>query len=77
MIEPYYFCFKWLWGGIKPCMLYLSLLYCCHSHFSLVVGMVVRCLPVLSYICVISFCICMVLVVVEISFSGLHSLIDM
>ena len=58
-------------------MLYLSLLYCCHSHFSLVVGMVVSCLPVLSYICVISFCICMVLVVVEISFSGLHSLIDM
>ena len=30
-----------------------------------------------SYICVISFCICIVLVVVEIYFSGLHSLIDM
>ena len=33
------FLFQMVVGGdIKPCVLYLSLLYCCHSHFSLVVG---------------------------------------
>ena len=35
-------------GGTKPCVLYLSLLYCCHSHLILVVGIVMRCLPVSS-----------------------------
>jgi hypothetical protein len=44
-------------GGTRLCVLYLSMLYCCHNHFSLVVGMVVRCLPVFSYICVNSCCI--------------------
>ena len=58
-------------------MLCLSLLYCCHSHLSLVVGMVVRCLPVFSYICVNSFCMCMVFSLMAMSFSGLHSVIDM
>ena len=38
--------------------------------------MVMRCLPVSSYMCVISFCVCMVCVVVLMSFSGLHSVID-
>ena len=64
-------------GGTKPCVLYLSLLYCFYSHFSLVVEMAMRCHSVFLYICVISFCICIVLIVVDISFSGLHSLIDM
>ena len=38
--------------------------------------MVIRCLPVSSYMCVISFCVCVVCVVVLMSFSGLHSVID-
>jgi hypothetical protein len=63
-------------GGTSPCMLYLSLLYCCHNHFSLVVGMVMRCLLVSSYICASSFCVCIVFSVVAMSFSGLHSITD-
>ena len=54
-------------------LLWAFLWYCSHNHFSLVVSMVVRYLPVLSYICVNSPCVCMVLFVVVISFSGLHS----
>ena len=38
--------------------------------------MVVRCLPVSSYMCVSSFCVCIVFVVVIMSFSGLHSVIE-
>ncbi len=38
--------------------------------------MVMRCLPVSSYMCVISFCVCIVCFVVLMSFSGLHSVID-
>ena len=39
--------------------------------------MVMRCLPESSYICVTSFCVCIVFVVVLIiSFPGLHSIID-
>ena len=38
--------------------------------------MVMRCLPVSSYMCDISFCVCIVCFVVLISFSGLHSIID-
>ena len=38
--------------------------------------MVVRYLPVLSNICVSSFCVCIVFTVVAMSLSGLHSLID-
>ena len=63
-------------GGTRQCVLYLSLLYCCHSHLSLVVGMVMRYLPVSSKICVNSFCVCIVLVALAISFSRLHSIID-
>ena len=59
--------------GIRLYVLYLSLLYCCHSHLSLVVGMVVMYLPVFSYICFNSFCMCMVFSLVAMSFSGLHS----
>ena len=57
-------------------MLYLCLLYCCHNHFILVVGMVMRCLPVSSYICVSSFCVCIVFAEVTISFSGMHSVVE-
>jgi hypothetical protein len=61
-------------------VLYLSLLYCCHSHFSLVVGMVMRYLPVSSYIyiymCVNSFWVYIVFSTVIMSFSGLHSITD-
>ena len=39
--------------------------------------MVIRCFPVSSYMCAISFCICMVHVYTFISFLGLHSFIDM
>lgn len=35
--------------------------------------MVMRYLPVSSYICANSFCVCIVFVVVVMSFSGLHS----
>ena len=63
-------------GGTRPCVLYLSWLYCCHNHFILVVGMVMRCLPVSSYMCVRSFCVCIVFVIVTISFFGLHSVVD-
>ena len=54
-------------------MLYLSLLYCCHGHFSLVIGMVIKYLPVSSYTCVNLFCMCIVLSIVAMSFSGLYS----
>ena len=57
-------------------MLYLSMLYCCHSHFSLVVGIVMRCLPVFLYIFINSFFVCIMLSIVAMSFSGLHSMID-
>ena len=38
--------------------------------------MVMRCLPMFSYICVYSFCMCMVFSLVAMSFSGLHSVTD-
>lgn len=57
-------------------MLYLSVLYCCHKHFSLVVGIVMRCLPVSSYICASLFCIYIVFIVVRMSLSGLYSVIE-
>ena len=52
-------------------------MYCFHSHLSLSIGMVIRYFPVSSYICAVSFCICMVHVSIFISFFGLHSLIEM
>ena len=75
LVKSYYFCFKRLWGGFRPCVLYLTILYCCHSHFSLVVGMIMRCLPVSSYICVSSFCVFIVFISVAMSFFGLHYVI--
>lgn len=63
--------------GTKPCVLYIDLLYCCPSHWSLVVRIVIRCRPLASYMCVSSFCVCMVFVFVCMFFSGLHYLMDM
>ena len=57
-------------------MLYLALLYCCHSQFNLVVGMVIRCFPVFSYMWVCSLCICIVSLLVRMFFSGLHSFMN-
>ena len=34
--------------GTSPCVLFMFLLYCCHSHFNLVVKIVMRYLPVFS-----------------------------
>ena len=51
--------------------------YCFQSHLSLSIGMVIRCFHVSSYICAISFCICMVHISTFIFFSGLHSFIEM
>ena len=63
-------------GGINPFGLFFDCVYCFHSHLSLSIGMVIRYFPVSSYICVVLFCICIVHVSVFISFSGLHSLIE-
>ena len=56
--------------GFSPCELYLDVLYCCHSHLCLVVGMVVRYPPVFSYRWVCSFFICMVSLLVMMAYSG-------
>ena len=40
-------------------------------------GIVIRYFPVSLYMCAVSFCICMVHVSIFISFSGLHSFIEM
>lgn len=63
-------------GGTSPCELDHDLLYCCHKHFIRVVGMVMRCLPVFSYIWVFSFSVCIVSLWVMIYFSGLHSVMN-
>ena len=52
-------------------------LYCFHSHLSLLVGMVVMCLHVYSYIWATSFCVWIVYVFTLMSFRGLHSFIEM
>jgi len=44
-------------GGTRPCVLYMAVWYCFHSHCSLVVGMVMGCIPVSKYKCVRSFCV--------------------
>ena len=44
---------------------------------SLSIGMVIRCFLVSSYMCAISFCVCMVCVSTFISLLGLHSFIKM
>ena len=51
--------------------------YCFQSHLSLSIEMVIRCFHVSSYMCTVSFCICMVHVSTFISFSRLHSFIKM
>jgi hypothetical protein len=58
-----------VWGVFVSC-------YCFHSQCSLVVGMVLRCCPLSSYMWGTSKCVWIVLVLVSISFLGLHSLID-
>ena len=63
--------------GINPFGLFCDCIYCFQSHFSLSIGMVIRCFPVSSYMCAVSFCICMVHVSTFISFLGLHSFIKM
>ena len=47
-----------------------------HSHCSLSKGMEMRYVSVLSYNVVILYCICIALLCVLISFSGLHSSVD-
>ena len=60
-------------GCINPFGLLCDCVYCFQSHLSLSIGMVIRCFPVSSYMCAISFWICMVHVSIFISFSRLHS----
>ena len=62
--------------GTSPCVLWMAFWYCCHNHLNLVVGMVMRYLPVSSYILVSSFWVCIVFRVVAISFCGLHSIVE-
>ena len=64
-------------GGISPFDLFCDFIYCFQSHFSLSIEMVIRCFPISSYMCAISFCICMVHVSTFICFSELHSFIEM
>ena len=64
-------------GGINPFGLFCDCVYCFHSYLSLSIGMMIRYFPVSSYICAVSFCICIVHVFVFISLFGLHSLIEM
>ena len=47
------------------------------ANLSLSIGMVIRCFPISSYMCAVSFCICIVHVSIFISFLGLHSFIEM
>ena len=62
---------------INPCGLFSDCIYCFQSHLSVFIGMVIRCFPVSSYMCTISFCSCMVCVSTFISLSGLHSFLEM
>ena len=57
--------------------MFCDCVYYFQSHFILSIGMVIRCFSVSSYMCAISFYICMVHVSTFISFSGLHSFIKM
>ena len=62
---------------MSPFELFCDFVYCFQSHFSLSIGMVIRCFLVSSYMCEISFCICMVHVSTFIFFLVLHSFIEM
>ena len=63
--------------GINPFGLFRDCIYCFQSHFSLSIGMVIRCFPVSLYMCATSFCVCIVYVSTFISFSRLHSFVEM
>src|SRR5579875_1444919 len=64
-------------GGSNPWGVFFASWYCCHSHCNLSLGMVMRYRPLFSYMCATSKCVWITLVLVSISLSGLHSLIDM
>jgi hypothetical protein len=64
-------------GGSRLCGVFLAWWYCFHNHSNLVFGMVMRCLPLSSYTWATSNCVWIVLVFVSMSFSGLHSLMEM
>ena len=63
-------------GDISPFGLFCDCVYCFQSHFSLSMGMVIRCFPVSSYMFAESFCVSMVHLSIFMSFSGLHSFIE-
>jgi hypothetical protein len=63
--------------GSRPCVVFFANWYCFHNHVSLAFGMVMRCLPLSSYIWATSNCVWIVSEFVSMSFSGLHSLIEM
>ena len=64
-------------GGSNPCGVFCANWYCFHSQFSLVLGIVIRCRPLSSYMWATSACVWIVLADVSMSFSGLHSFIEM
>ena len=63
--------------GISPCGPFKDCVYCFQSHLSLSIGMVIRYFPISSYMYAISFSVCMACVSTFMSFSRLHSLIEM
>ena len=63
-------------GDINPCGLLHNCVYCFESHLSLSMRMVIRCFRVSLYMSATSFCVCMVYVFAFISFSRLHSFIE-
>ena len=63
-------------GGSRPCGVFFVSWYCFYSQCNLVLGMVVTCCLLSSYMWAISKCVWIGSVVVSISLSGLHSLIE-
>ena len=63
-------------GGFNPCGVFYASWYCFQSHCSLVLGMVMRCRPLSSYMWATSKCIWIVFVEVSMSLLGLHSWIE-
>ena len=64
-------------GGSSPCGVFFARWYCFHNQCNLVLEMVMRCRLLSSYMWATSKCVWIVLVLVSISFLGLHSLIEM
>jgi hypothetical protein len=60
-------------GGSSWCCISRLVLYCFYSHFSLVLGMVIRRFPVSLNMWALLHMICIVGCVVFMSLSGLHS----